>query len=110
MPPTALRWRKRLKMNRIRIGSSGWKLPGALWRPAISGECNGCEDKTKNGETQKIKDQPGAGPRSIGGNAKPDQHGRRQCGLGRGSAWAFSRQAFLIRCCNKVEMSLALQS
>jgi hypothetical protein len=48
--------------------------------PPFFGECNGCEDKATNGETQEIKDQPGAGLRSIdgiGSHAKPDEYGCR---------------------------------
>jgi hypothetical protein len=73
----------------------------AAW-PAISGECNGCEDDATKGNAQEIKAEPTAGLcdlDEIGGRAKPDQYGRRVCCRGYGAAWASSRQAFLRQAC-----------
>jgi hypothetical protein len=64
------------------------------------GECNVCKDNAAKVETKEIKDEAAIGKRGIddiGGHAKPDQYGRSICGLGHGSARAFSRQAFLRR-------------
>jgi hypothetical protein len=67
---------------------------------AISGECNGCEDDAKKGKAQEIKAEPAAGLcdlDAISGHAKPFQYDRRICRLGRSSARASRRQAFLRR-------------
>jgi hypothetical protein len=63
------------------------------------GECNVCKDNATKAETQEIEDELVAGLcglDDVGGQAKPDQYGRRICWLGHGSARASSRQAFLI--------------
>ena len=65
-----------------------------------SGKRNACKDDAEKAKTQEIKGRPGRGASCISGidgHAKPDQHGGRHRGLGRGAAWAFSRQAFLRR-------------
>jgi hypothetical protein len=61
-------------------------------------DCHGRKDKNKKNKRQEIEIEPSCCSTSIndiGGHAKPDQHGRRHGGLGRGTAWASRRQTVL---------------